>query len=243
MASQLKRGPQPAASMAVAASERRPSLEVVLSGSPYPAIAIAEDGFARGANQAACKYFGMSEREIIATDPGKQREPRERVFRARHFPKWLAGDLYPAQIQWRGLRGEYDFLIIPFPLSKALGASLVLVFVPSALLGAALDGDLRAVAKEARRWVETLAAQVEALGSGPKPAVAITRPADPGFADLTPREWEIARRVTAGERVALLAEVLGISPNTVRNHLKAIFRKTGLRSQTALVRRLKAHGI
>jgi hypothetical protein len=48
VASQLKRGRQPVAPIAIAASERRPGLEAVLGGSPCPDIAIAEDGFARG---------------------------------------------------------------------------------------------------------------------------------------------------------------------------------------------------
>ncbi|MDX1650803.1 MAG: helix-turn-helix transcriptional regulator, partial [Myxococcota bacterium] len=57
------------------------------------------------------------------------------------------------------------------------------------------------------------------------------------------REREVLLRVVEGLRVTHVAEDLGIQPATVRNHLKAIFRKTGLRSQAQLVeaaRRLAA---
>lgn len=65
----------------------------------------------------------------------------------------------------------------------------------------------------------------------------------PGHAALTSREREVLVRVVEGLRVTHVAEDLGIQPATVRNHLKAIFRKTGLRSQAQLVesaRRLAA---
>lgn len=65
----------------------------------------------------------------------------------------------------------------------------------------------------------------------------------PGYTSLTPREREVLLRVVEGLRVTHVAEDLAIQPATVRNHLKAIFRKTGLRSQAQLVdaaRRLAA---
>jgi len=52
---------------------------------------------------------------------------------------------------------------------------------------------------------------------------------------LTPKESEIATRLTAGVRVAGIAAGLGISVSTVRNHLKSIFRKLDVGSQLELV--------
>jgi PAS domain S-box-containing protein len=57
----------------------------------------------------------------------------------------------------------------------------------------------------------------------------------PGYTSLTTREREVLRRVVEGLRVTHVADDLGIQPATVRNHLKAIFRKTGLHSQAQLV--------
>ncbi len=57
---------------------------------------------------------------------------------------------------------------------------------------------------------------------------------------LSPREREILEAVAAGKRVGAIARAFTISPYTVRNHLKAIFRKLGVHSQVELLAQL--HG-
>lgn len=52
---------------------------------------------------------------------------------------------------------------------------------------------------------------------------------------LTPREWEVMRRLLDGYRVGVIARHLHLSEHTVRNHLKSIFRKTGVNSQAQLL--------
>lgn len=67
-------------------------------------------------------------------------------------------------------------------------------------------------------------------------------PADPlgGRLDgLSPREREIVMAVLSGKRVSAVARTLDISPHTVRNHLKSIFRKLGVHSQVELLGRLR----
>ncbi len=56
--------------------------------------------------------------------------------------------------------------------------------------------------------------------------------------DLTPKEAALALRLAAGRTLQEAAEELGISPNTARAHLRAIFSKTGFDRQTKLVRAL-----
>lgn len=56
---------------------------------------------------------------------------------------------------------------------------------------------------------------------------------------VSPREWQVLERLREGLRVATIARELTISPNTVRNHLKSIYRKLGVRSQTALLELLR----
>lgn len=68
-----------------------------------------------------------------------------------------------------------------------------------------------------------------------EPAPAVRLDALPGHAELTPREREVLLRVVEGLRVSHVAQDLGIRAATVRNHLKAIFRKTGLHSQARLI--------
>lgn len=56
---------------------------------------------------------------------------------------------------------------------------------------------------------------------------------------LTDREREIVLELATGRRVAHIADHLGISVHTVRNHLRSIFKKLGVRSQAELVERVR----
>lgn len=53
---------------------------------------------------------------------------------------------------------------------------------------------------------------------------------------LTATEAEVARLVAVGRGLGFVAESLGISLNTARTHLKAIYGKTGVHHQAALAR-------
>jgi DNA-binding CsgD family transcriptional regulator len=55
---------------------------------------------------------------------------------------------------------------------------------------------------------------------------------------LSPAQTRIARLIVDGEDAATTARRLGVSVNTVRTQLQRIFDKTGVRSQSALVRTL-----
>ncbi len=55
---------------------------------------------------------------------------------------------------------------------------------------------------------------------------------------LSPSEAAVAARVWEGDSIADAARELKISPNTVKTHLKAIFEKTGVDRQSALVRKI-----
>ena len=59
------------------------------------------------------------------------------------------------------------------------------------------------------------------------------------LADLSLRERQILESISSGQRVAAIADTLGISLHTVRNHLKSIFRKLGVRSQIELLGRFR----
>ncbi len=53
--------------------------------------------------------------------------------------------------------------------------------------------------------------------------------------DLTKREGEITKLVLRGLSMSEVSEQLHITPNTVRDHCKAIFDKVGVRSRIELV--------
>ncbi len=55
---------------------------------------------------------------------------------------------------------------------------------------------------------------------------------------MSAREREVVEALLTFGRVPLVAEVLGISVHTARNHLKAVLRKLRLHSQDDLFRML-----
>ncbi len=59
----------------------------------------------------------------------------------------------------------------------------------------------------------------------------------PALESLSTRELEVLALIVDGQRVGQLAKALFISQHTVRNHLKAIFRKLDVHSQEELVAR------
>jgi DNA-binding CsgD family transcriptional regulator len=58
--------------------------------------------------------------------------------------------------------------------------------------------------------------------------------------EISPREAEIAVMLSMGQSLSTIASRLGITMNTARAHLKHVFAKTQLRSQSDLVRRVLA---
>lgn len=59
---------------------------------------------------------------------------------------------------------------------------------------------------------------------------------------LSPREGDVLRLLVQGHDTAELADHLGISPHTVRDHLKNVFRKTSSRSRSELLGSLTGVG-
>src|SRR3569833_1476201 len=72
----------------------------------------------------------------------------------------------------------------------------------------------------------------------------VTAPAAPltnllaGLFDLTPAEAAVARGIASGDSIPEFAKRNGVSPETVRTQLRAVFEKTGTRRQVDLVRLL-----
>jgi PAS domain S-box-containing protein len=64
----------------------------------------------------------------------------------------------------------------------------------------------------------------------------------PLLRELSAREREVLALLMSGARVPAIAKQLFISPNTVRNHLKAIYRKVDVSSQSDLVEWVRSLG-
>jgi PAS domain S-box-containing protein len=85
-----------------------------------------------------------------------------------------------------------------------------------------------------------IAQELEAISLVAAVQRASLPPDHPELKALSEREREILAEIAAGARVPSIAKRLFISPHTVRNHLKAIYRKLGVASQAELVDRIRA---
>jgi DNA-binding CsgD family transcriptional regulator len=61
-----------------------------------------------------------------------------------------------------------------------------------------------------------------------------------GEPNLTPRQWEVLRRVATGASNTQIARALGLSEATVRKHLENVFVRLGVQSRTEAVARVLA---
>ncbi len=84
-----------------------------------------------------------------------------------------------------------------------------------------------------------IATELHSLGAMAAAPVDGTRLDHPELEALSAREREVLGRLVAGDRVPAIAADLSLSPHTVRNHLKRIFRKLDVGSQSDLIRRVR----
>ncbi len=98
--------------------------------------------------------------------------------------------------------------------------------------GNTLRGNLERIAHELQ--MIGLVAGTQAV-----PAVPIGHPDLEG---LTDRELEVLSHLVSGKRVPAIAKMLHISPHTVRNHLKSIFRQVGVSNQSELIEHVRSLG-
>jgi DNA-binding NarL/FixJ family response regulator len=86
------------------------------------------------------------------------------------------------------------------------------------------------------RTLRRIAETVAVAGIGPATETYMS----PALPELRPREEEIVRLLLQHVRVPAIAQRLGINQQTVRNHLKGAFKRTGVRSQQELLDRFTA---
>ena len=116
--------------------------------------------------------------------------------------------------------------------------ALALVRYLTRAIGGGAIADVRM--RQFERGLRRIALELSELGIDPRgrggayPTALVER-----LRLVSPREWEVLERLRTGLRVATIARELSISPNTVRNHLKSIYRKLGVRSQTELLEQLR----
>jgi DNA-binding CsgD family transcriptional regulator len=102
-----------------------------------------------------------------------------------------------------------------------------------------LSPDVATPRRELEAALRRIAIEVERLGLS---VMLPVRPQGVDYEDLrllSARELEVLRPFMEGRRVASIARLLSISPHTVRNHLKSIYGKLGVRSQAELIEKLR----
>jgi DNA-binding CsgD family transcriptional regulator len=199
----------------------------VLDTSSFPVFVLSEGGRVLDVNEAACRYFGQTRAELIGIDALGVRgySPSRRAGFGKRYAAWLNGELAPFLIAWPPRTGPDEFLVFPQRAAYRGRGAVAVPLIPVREVEAAL----------AQRAAGPRVSASKALQ-----ALATVPPQDGSELErLTPREWEIARRLAEGDRVPLIVEDLGIAENTVRNHLKSIFRKLGVGSQSELIRLLR----
>lgn len=107
---------------------------------------------------------------------------------------------------------------------------------------AAVERGLGEIADLMRR-IESTTPQAGAARQAPPPADPETAAFRQLVARLSPREHEVLIGLLDNRRVATIADALCISQHTVRNHLKAIFKKLNVRSQPQLIEACRRAGL
>lgn len=154
-----------------------------------------------------------------------------------HMPIILITGAPSVETAVKALRhGVVDYLRKPVQrpdlvasIEKALGWKRAMASVESAQ-------------RDAETWLRSLRAAGDVLRHGPLPTSGEAHRGEPSrpaesllVQQLSPREREIVEHLSHGRRVLEIAAALEISPNTVRNHLKSVFRKLGVSSQVQLL--------
>ena len=126
---------------------------------------------------------------------------------------------------------------------------LITVFRAGAIRHGAGDGTARTRVRTRRgRWLACHASCLRAADGTTREVAVVIEPAPPAAVaplvveayDLTEREQEIVHLLARGAGTAEMAEGLYLSRHTVRDHVKAIFAKTGVSSRGELVAKLFA---
>ncbi len=95
--------------------------------------------------------------------------------------------------------------------------------------------------EDIRSSLERIALELQTISLSADIGSAVRLALDHGdLAMLSPREREVLARIVAGNRVPAIATQLHVSQNTVRSHVKSIFRKVGVKNQADLVARVRS---
>lgn len=92
-----------------------------------------------------------------------------------------------------------------------------------------------------RGRLDRIALEIQSLGLASDMKAAFSMdPEHSAFQGLSGRQTEVLVALMSGDRVASIAKQLHISPHTVRNHLKVMYRHFGVGNQAELIEHVRA---
>jgi DNA-binding CsgD family transcriptional regulator len=194
---------------------------------------------------------------LFADGPDEAREPTAGTLRDVFGPQVAAAHEAGCAAALEGRCSAYEWIrrrgrqsmqlsTAASPLRNAAGTIVGIVLL-TRIVGA-LSRDETAIAAsfaqksqrllEVEEGMQHLAGALENYRrSGPVPAAFR---ADSPLQQISSRERQVLELLGQGYRPRSIAEKLQVSPDTVRNHLKAMFKKTGTHSQEELTAMLRA---
>jgi DNA-binding NarL/FixJ family response regulator len=119
----------------------------------------------------------------------------------------------------------------------------VLAAIRAGALGYVLKG---ANVDEVIRAIASVAAGEAIFGPGlARRALRLlsAEPAEPPFTQLTPREREVLQLIAEGLANPTIATRLGLSPNTISNHISSIFAKLQVETRAEAIVRARSAGL
>lgn len=193
------------------------------------------DAFLAETGHVAEEVIGRSAAELHLWGSTEVRKEIEQALKA-------TGGVRNREVQMRNKAGEF--------IDCLLSAEIVTIHAKLCVLGILLDISERKRSElELLQAIETVMQDtswfsrtvIERLADIRQPHA--TRQAKAELADLTPREQDILGLIAGGSDDAEIASELGLSRNTVRNHLSAIYGKIGVHRRSSAIVWARERGV
>jgi DNA-binding CsgD family transcriptional regulator len=166
------------------------------------------------------------------------------VWMDRTARRRVNGELRTLVLPAAKAEGEtVDCFIAPVPLTvNGERLTLGVIQVEEPRQSADLIAVIESVLADSTSWfTRTIVEKLKAVGQ-PKPG-SISGNGTSQLDNLSAREREVLGLICEGQNDAQMATALGLSENTVRNHVAALYRKIGVKRRTAAVIWARERGI
>jgi PAS domain S-box-containing protein len=200
------------------------------------------DGTIAFLNQQLLEWLGYTEEELLGQPIQTLLPPEVRDLAQAEMKATEGGDIRARMtVLQRKDSTTFPALFVPQRLLSPNG-ELVGTFAVVVDLGAiqtAKQAGYQA-GDQIRSRLDRIAMELQSISlSTTLPAAEALPLEHPDLEGLTAREKEVLQLLVSGERVPAIAQRLFISQHTVRNHLKSVYRKVGVSTQSELIHKVR----